>query len=392
VLQHELRIVAERFGRLLIFPAARGVCSPGFVPRNAVVSDLLMSGCRPRRDLVRWHLCRAAVQLVRQVGAGRPRPTLLIREIRDGWWIARREARKAALLEDYVAEHRLGGALFYDYWFEDSLMALALLRQRGAIHSLVCRAHNFDLYDDRWPSGRVPFREFKMRQLDRVYAISADAAAYLRARVPFGLHAKISVSRLGVPAPRKVMEARPNPPYRIVSVSHLGPLKRVHEIPAVLRQVPLPLEWVHFGSGPMLDETAKRSASLPANISWSLRGLVTNNEILNYYQTHRVDLLVSLSASEGIPVSMMEATSHGIPVLATDVGAVRELVTARTGRLLPPDSEPACIAGELVSMLRGYPFDRRAVHSFSRERYSAETNFSEFADRLAEDRGGPPGA
>ncbi len=53
VLQHELRVVAERFERLLIFPAASRVYFPEFVPRNARVIHLLMSGAKPRADLAR---------------------------------------------------------------------------------------------------------------------------------------------------------------------------------------------------------------------------------------------------------------------------------------------------------------------------------------------------
>ncbi|MBO4301339.1 MAG: glycosyltransferase [Desulfovibrio sp.] len=40
-------------------------------------------------------------------------------------------------------------------------------------------------------------------------------------------------------------------------------------------------------------------------------------------------------ASEGLPVSMMEAQIVGLPIVSTDVGGVSEIVTPGTGLLLP---------------------------------------------------------
>jgi len=51
-------------------------------------------------------------------------------------------------------------------------------------------------------------------------------------------------------------------------------------------------------------------------------------------------LFINTSSSEGIPVSMMEAQSFGIPILAMDVGGVREIVGPQTGRLLQQDDPP----------------------------------------------------
>lgn len=41
-----------------------------------------------------------------------------------------------------------------------------------------------------------------------------------------------------------------------------------------------------------------------------------------------------MSETEGVPVSIMEAFSVGIPALATDVGGVAELVNGQNGALL----------------------------------------------------------
>jgi glycosyltransferase involved in cell wall biosynthesis len=50
------------------------------------------------------------------------------------------------------------------------------------------------------------------------------------------------------------------------------------------------------------------------------------------------DVYISLSSSEDIPHSMLEALSYGIPVISTDVGGVSEVIkNGENGFLLPAD-------------------------------------------------------
>jgi glycosyltransferase involved in cell wall biosynthesis len=60
----------------------------------------------------------------------------------------------------------------------------------------------------------------------------------------------------------------------------------------------------------------------------------------------KMDVLVLTSISEGLPLVILEAMAGGIPVVATDVGACRELIFGRT----PPDKELG-LAGRLTKIL-----------------------------------------
>lgn len=53
------------------------------------------------------------------------------------------------------------------------------------------------------------------------------------------------------------------------------------------------------------------------------------------------DLLVISSRTEGMPIVLFEAMAAGVPVIATDVGGVPEVVTPREAILVPPDDPEA---------------------------------------------------
>jgi colanic acid/amylovoran biosynthesis glycosyltransferase len=126
----------------------------------------------------------------------------------------------------------------------------------------------------------------------------------------------------------------------------------------------------------------RAAARLPDRVSWRLAGHVDHSQLLECYRENRVDLFVSLSTSEGLPVSMMEAISFGIPVLATDAGGVPEIVNAHTGRLVSVHDPPDRIAGVARQLLDGEGPSTDEIIAFFKANFDAETNFGEFAEML----------
>ena len=91
--------------------------------------------------------------------------------------------------------------------------------------------------------------------------------------------------------------------------------------------------WNHLGDGPLreLAEAAATSA-LAGRMEFTFRGQLTNSAVLDFYRRNPVDVFANVSASEGVPVSIMEAQACGIPVVATAVGGTPEIVSDRIGR------------------------------------------------------------
>ena len=72
-------------------------------------------------------------------------------------------------------------------------------------------------------------------------------------------------------------------------------------------------------------------------------------KIADYYQA--LDLLVLPSLSEGLPNAVLEAMSFGVPVLATAVGGVPEVVQNGNGVMVPPN-DPGALAESMIELLR----------------------------------------
>jgi glycosyltransferase involved in cell wall biosynthesis len=114
-------------------------------------------------------------------------------------------------------------------------------------------------------------------------------------------------------------------------------------------------------------------------------GHLSNGQVRRFYREHYVDAFVNVSRTEGVPVSIMEAQSACIPVIATRVGGTPELVNDCNGVLLEPNPTPAEVANALALAIRD-PRTWDPKRSAARRTWSslsdAEVNYSAFADDL----------
>jgi glycosyltransferase involved in cell wall biosynthesis len=66
---------------------------------------------------------------------------------------------------------------------------------------------------------------------------------------------------------------------------------------------------------------------------------------------HVADVMLSTSSTEGMPGSLIEAVLCGVPIVATDVGAVSTVVGGSPGVVVPSDTSAAVIAGAIDGAL-----------------------------------------
>lgn len=301
---------------------------------------------------------------------------------------------RAQLFESFL-EKQLGKSgnavsMVYFYWMVPEILgAAAFCRSAGLPLKIVCRAHRGDLYEDLRPGGYAGLRDGIVHGVDEIYCISDHGKNYLLEKYPLQAK-KIHTARLGVNDPG-YLNARPaDDRLSIVSCSFVNAEKRVHlivdTIEYLLKKDPsLRIKWTHIGDGALYEQLrAHILRTLGNRAEVVCTGYQTQQQVMHLYRESGFDVFVNVSDSEGIPVSLMEASSTGIPLVATDVGGSSEIVNAVTGILLPPNPDVETIASALI-LFKDRAFAsayRKGARAFWSQKFNAPLNYNHFGQEL----------
>jgi glycosyltransferase involved in cell wall biosynthesis len=284
------------------------------------------------------------------------------------------------------------GCLAYTFWCGFLTAGLALMKREAPDLVLVSRAHGADLYAERHDPPYLPARAFTLQGLDRLLPDSQRGVDYVHERYPW-FASRCAVARMGVDDPGFVTRRSPAGHFAIASCSRIVPVKRVdlilRAIDQAARQRPdIAFEWHHVGDGSDKEALETRAATtLSANVIARFPGYSSSADLFTFYRTQPVDAFLNASVSEGTPVSVMEAISCGIPVIATVVGGNQEIVSELNGTLVSPDASAEEIGAAILRLL-DEPAVAAAKRNGSRHvwesRYNAATNYAAFARLLVE--------
>ena len=106
-----------------------------------------------------------------------------------------------------------------------------------------------------------------------------------------------------------------------------------------------------------------------------------------YYKNNNISLFINLSDSEGLPVSIMEAMSFGIPCVATDVGGTSEIVIdGYNGYLVSPKDDNESIMKKIHNIIDLQPSHYQEIRSNAHRTwdlsFNADKNYKEFIEQL----------
>ena len=245
------------------------------------------------------------------------------------------------------ARRRLGPrAVFYAHWAAPSGFIAALAARRGR-RPLVVHCHGSDIHTapERGAAVAASIR-YAVRRADQLIAVSRPIQSTLRTRYGVG-EERVHLIPCGVDTgrfhPGDRERARrglglPSAGTRLIYVGDLIPDKGVLlllEASAELLRTGADLHITLVGAGPLSETLRDRAAQLGIADRFVLLGPQPNERIPELLRAS--DALVLPSASEGSPVSIIEALAAGLPVLATRVGGIPDLVAdGREGFLVPP--------------------------------------------------------
>lgn len=274
------------------------------------------------------------------------------------------EAKSHRIFRNIPPLGELDGESFvlYSYWLFTTARVGMLIAQNRKPRYRISRAHGYDLYTYRNRLRYLPYREAFLKEYDMVLPCSENGTDFLNQNTP-GFSEKIKTAYLGTTDHGLGKPGKPGC-FVIVTCSRVSPEKRLERVADALDKLEKPaldVEWIHIGGGKDLEKLKAYAARKQKHFTVKCLGDIPNAEVMRFYRENGVDLFLNVSSSEGLPVSIMEAMSFGIPVVATDVGGTSEIVmNGHTGRLLPHDFSDR----QLTDAIEDF------VDMKSRERYS----------------------
>lgn len=276
--------------------------------------------------------------------------------------------------------------IFYSYWLEEGASAVTLLKQKYGCKA-VSRVHGYDLYLERHFLNYLPFQKWMISNLAKVYSVSQKGKNYLVER--YGNEKIISVSRLGTEDYGVVSVSEDC--FKILSCSNLIPLKRVEIIAEAMNMLDDDtIQWFHIGDGPSMrhvEEVLDKSSKTKCE----LLGRMSHDEIFEFYKEQNINLFVNVSSTEGVPVSIMEAMSFGIPIIATNVGGTSEIVMNNVNGFILTENLTAVNLVDAIKRYRNLSVDdKTTMQKKSRVMWEqicfSERNYREFYKELVGDK------
>lgn len=282
--------------------------------------------------------------------------------------------------------------VLYSYWLFMTARVATYIQRDYDVKYTFSRTHRYDLYEEKNSTGYLPYRELFLSSFNKVFPCSADGERYLQECYP-RYKEKVKTALLGT-LDHGVGKPSEDGVFRVVSCSRIVPEKRVNRIVealALLDRKGIKIEWTHIGGGTELDSLKQNAKNQLSNISVKFLGDTPNTRVMELYRDRPFDVFVNVSSSEGLPVSIMEAISFGMPVIATDVGGTSEIaITGVTGLLLPDEFKNEELSEAIEKFYHAkedweYQKYRMQCRSYWEQHFQALPNYNELFSYIRND-------
>lgn len=232
------------------------------------------------------------------------------------------------------------------------------------------------------------FLAWAARRSARVIAISSYTAGVLREIVDVAID--VIPYAAALPAVPSASPVSPAPSVRDPSVLFVGRLVErkgvVHLVEALAR---LPgrhqARLVVVGEGPERPRLEARARELGVAGRVEFRGRVGDADLRRAYQNTDVFVLPAVLDSrgdtEGLGVVLLEAMNYGVPVIASRIGGIVDIVADQETGVLVPPGDPAALATALQTLLAD-PARSRRLGEAGRRRLAEHFSWDAILSRI----------
>jgi len=276
-------------------------------------------------------------------------------------WLARRSwdlvpGVAAALKGVYVARlaRRWGAEHIHAHWAnKPATLAMTASALTGIPWSFT--AHRYDIVANDLLAEKLAAARFGRFIAQNALELAAE-------RVPPAALRKAIVLPMGVelgarPAPGERPRARPVVMWAANLIEVKGH-RYLLEAAALLKGRGIDVELRLPGDGEMRNALRQHISALGLDDRVTMPGRLPHREVLSLYRAGEVDCVAAPSLDmggglrEGLPVTILEAMSYGIPIVATNTAGIPEAVEDGVSGLLVPQADATALADALQRVLQ----------------------------------------
>ena len=184
----------------------------------------------------------------------------------------------------------------------------------------------------------------------------------LSASLCAGAKKNMEVHHVGVYLPEitnPIVPPDKNKPFVMICPANLFPVKGhkyLIEAISLVIKAGYNVRLIIAGDGYLMEELQQLSNKLDLSNIITYNGLISHDHLMGLYRNRKIDCTVLASVDlgdglhEGIPVSLIEAMSWGIPVISTKTGGIPELLAGNAG-LMVPDKDSQSLSSAIINLI-----------------------------------------
>jgi len=269
---------------------------------------------------------------------------------------------------DIVHTHRL----------KENILGYIASRKTGRKTPLICTQHGLDEPQSRlkWKMLSKANLFILSRYFRNIVAVSEDMRITLVEK--FGLpEEKLVVIPNGTAIPPPMIPYKGNKSFTIGSAGRLFPVKDypfLVDIAAEVHRYDKEIRFELAGEGPESGRITERIQRYGLQDIFHFKGFMEN--MSDFY--NGLDLYINTSLHEGAPMSVLEAMSHGLPVVAPKEGGIKEVVEDGLQGFLIEGRDPKRFAAKCLAIYQDRILRQRMGDS-SREKVASEYSIKSMA-------------
>lgn len=380
-LQNEILITHKNYERIFIFPDHDGY-DPVLLPINCYPQQNVLT-ISQKETLSIVDLFRISSIILSDLIV-LSRRKAFFSNLRYNISLIKKLYKKAKFISRQIEKPEK--SVLYSYWADNAATLACMVKVFKPTVKAISRAHGYEIYEDLKKDKIIPFRNYQNKIIDHIYSVSKKGAEHLKRKHPSFAN-KYSFSYLGT-NDHGLAIFDPNEVFSIATCCNLNSIKRIELVSEILQNVNHKMRWHLIGDGPEMSKIKKANSILPANIEVIYHGSMNQDRLFEFYRKTYLNALLSVSYSEGLPVTMMEAISFGIPLISTNVGGCNEICNENTGVLFDRDFKGKDVA-QLILEFRTSKMNttefREKCRTFWLENFSAENNYNNFSRAICID-------